>query len=176
MDTPGVLSAIFAGLALILTFVATFIAHDARVAAERSATGAERSADSAERANDINLHHSRLDIYRAFQAFHGALVQKGALLAESDVFSFLGTAHLSEFYFPESLHKRLLHIAEDGLTYLSKAEDLRQANEAQDPRPERTNLRAIMNAQHKALREECTQVDALLRAELRLFKRTSLTA
>jgi hypothetical protein len=168
MDMPSVLSAIFAGLALIVSFVAAFIAHDSRVAADRSA-------DSAERANDINLHQSRLDIYRAFQAFHGALVQRGPLLAESDVFPFLGTAHLSEFYFPESLHKRLQHIADDALTYLSKAEDLRRANEVPDlyTRPERTNLRAMMNAQHKTLREVCVQVDELLRAELRLFKRSS---
>lgn len=166
MDTPNVLSAAFAGLALILSFVSAFIAHDSRVAAERSA-------DSAERANDINLHKSRLDIYRAFQAFHGALVQRGPLLTESDVFPFLGTAHLSEFYFPESLHKRLQHIADDAVGYLSKAEDLRQANEVPDlhTRPERTNLRATMNAQHKKLREECVQVDELLRAELRLLKR-----
>lgn len=166
MDAPSVLSAIFAGLALIVCFVSAFIAHDSRVAAERSA-------DSAERANDINLHQSRLDIYKAFQAFHGAIVQRGPLLTESDVFHFLGTAHLSEFYFPESLHNRLQHIADGALTYLSKAEDLRQANEVSDlyTRPERTNLRATMNAQHKTLREECVQVDELLRAELRLFKR-----
>lgn len=166
MDAPSVLSAIFAGLALIVSFVAAFIAYDSR-------TAADRSADSAERANDINLHRSRLEIYRAFQAFHGALVQRGPLLAESDVFPFLGTAHLSEFYFPESLHQRLKHTADDALTYLSKAEDLRQANEVPDlyTRPERTNLRAVMNGQHKALREECVQVDELLRAELRLFKR-----
>jgi len=166
MDTPIVLSAIFAGLALLVSFVAAFIAHDSRLAADRSA-------DSAERANDINLHKSRLDIYRAFQAFHGAIVQRGPLLTESDVFPFLGTAHLSEFYFPESLHKRLQHVADDALTYLSKADDLRLANEVPDlhTRPERTNLRAMMNAQHKKLREECVQVDELLRAELRLLKR-----
>jgi hypothetical protein len=166
MDMPSVLSAIFAGLALIVSFVAAFIAHDSRVAADRSA-------DSAERANDINLHQSRLNIYRAFQAFHGAIVQRGPLLGESDVFAFLSTAHLSEFYFPESLHKRLQHIADEALTYLSEAEDLRLANEVPDlrTRPERTNLRATMNAQHKKLREECRQVDELLRAELRLFKR-----
>lgn len=166
MDAPNVFSAIFAGLAFIVSFVAAFIAHDSRVAADRSA-------DSAERANDINLHQSRLDIYRAFQAFHGALVQRGPLLTEADVFPFLGTAHLSEFYFPESLHKRLQRIADDALTYLSKAEDLKQANEVPDllTRPERTNLRATMNAQHKTLREDCVQVDELLRAELRLFKR-----
>lgn len=171
MDTPGVLSAIFAGLALLVSFVAAFIAHDSRLAADRSA-------DSAERANDINLHQSRLDIYRAFQAFHGAIVQRGPLLTEADVFPFLGTAHLSEFYFPESLHKRLQHVADEALTYLSKADELRQANEVPDihTRPERTNLRAMMNAQHKKLREECVKVDELLRAQLRLLKRNSQQA
>lgn len=69
--------------------------------------------------------------------------------------------------------KHLQRITDDALTYLSKVEDFRHTSEVSDlrTRPERTNLRAIMNAQHKTLREEYVQVDELLCAELRLFKR-----
>lgn len=167
MDASNVFSAIFAGLAFVVSFIAAFIAYDSRKAADRSA-------DSAERANDINLHESRLDIFKGFQAFHGALVQRGELLREADVWPFLSKAHLAEFYFDQTLYKRLTSIADEALAAVSKAEELGFAIQAPDfDRPTKTNMRAALNAKLKSLRTECAEVDLALRAELRLHRRDS---
>lgn len=100
-------------------------------------------------------------------------MHRGPPLAQSTVFPFHGTAHLSEFYSLESSHRHLERIADNALTYLSKEEDLSQANEVSDfdARPERANLRTTTNAQRKKLQEESMQVDELLHAELRHFNR-----
>jgi hypothetical protein len=167
MDAANIFSAIFAGLAFVVSFFAAFVAHDSRKAADRSA-------DSAERANDINLHESRLDIFKGFQAFHGALVQRGPILREADVWPFLSKANLAEFYFEQTLYKRLTSIANDALTAVSKAEELEFATQTPGfDRPTKTNMRAVLNGKLKALRTECAEVDVALRAELRLHRRGS---
>jgi ABC-type uncharacterized transport system YnjBCD ATPase subunit len=156
----------FAGFSAIASIIACVIAYDARKAADRSA-------DSAERANDINLHQSRLDIYKAFQNFHGTLVQRGTQFDESAVWPFLSKANLSEFYFDANLHVRLTAAAKEALEIVSKAEEiefLRKLPEKMD-RATLTNLRAVLNKKHRVLRAECASLDEALRAELRLFNR-----
>lgn len=165
MSTDDV-AAWIAGLSGLVAIASAIFAYQSRKAADRSAV-------SAERANDINLHQSKLEIYKAFQAFQGALLQRGQFLAESDVFPFIGSAHLSEFYFPYEMYEQLKEIVDDALSYLGKADEVRQTNDIPDlyTRPERTSLRAELSSRHKALREKCDKLDKLMRAELRLFKR-----
>ncbi len=152
------------GFSMLIAFVSAIVARDARVAASRSA-------DSAERANDINLHQSKLDIFKGFQAFHGALVQRGTTLHETDVWPFFSKANLAEFYFDEGIHKRLIALANDALAAISKAEELEFANQTPGfDRPTKTNMRAEVSAKFKSLRDECSDMDVMLRDELRLHR------
>lgn len=161
MGTSDALS----GLALLVSIVAAVIAHFSRKAADRSA-------DSAERANDINLHQSRLEIFKAFQAFHGALVQHGTTLREEHIWPFLNKANLSEFYFDHSLYERTVGIVTAALSAVAKAEEFEFARQVPDglSRAESTNMRAIVSEKFKRLRAECADVDIALRAELRLHR------
>lgn len=64
METEDI-AAWFSGLSFVVSVAAVIISSKAQNASDLAASGAIRSADSAERANDINLHNSRLAVYKA---------------------------------------------------------------------------------------------------------------
>lgn len=157
---------------LFLSFAALAVSVASAVFAKRSSTAAEaaadsaaRSASSAEHANDIALHNSRLELYKALQHFQMRALQAGPKFPDSELWTFWDVVKLSEFYFNEVVHKGFHEVADQA--HMVKTWQSQMDADAGDPQRAGTT-RTRLNSEFADMRKRCTELDEQVRAALRL--------
>jgi hypothetical protein len=72
-----------------------------------SALYARHAAKEAMRSNEIAIHNERLRIFKGILELRGELSRHGVNIKEHDLFGYYENVQLSEFYYNETIHKKI---------------------------------------------------------------------
>lgn len=178
LDVPNLLTAAGVGVAIL---AAVYSARSAR-AAQRQAEAADAAVTEAraqtkltqealaeaQRQNQIASHGHRLDAYRALLAFRGRVTSTGVGYSSQAIWDLWEHAQISEFYFSESVAKRLTGLVDSALEIQRSHEDWKETTNFTDPqRPEKVRK---THEQFRVLRERIDEADQAMRKELKIIR------
>jgi hypothetical protein len=131
-----------------------------------SALYARHAVKEAMRSNEIAIHNERLRIFKGILELRGELSRHGVNIKEHDLFGYYENVQLSEFYYNETIHKKIKEYF-DTAWEVVKQHDLWEAAESKE---DRDKLVAKTYEILKESRQQVEKLEAQMKEHLRLIK------